>query len=487
MKNAFFGELHKRFGPQTEHWLQWGHRILNPIPENDDDDDNGEVGIDNYLNGCGERSAVPEHATIAIALPAAHKAAAAAALLAAAGSPARSTAAASPAANPPLGDHDDGFYEPDGYAPPANPDADGGVGCAFTRGEDDRNDGERAGIYDAAVSEAERWDKLLKTSNLQPVALDRMFELTAVDYTRPMYELVWNVTKAYTLPMPLGKFGHPFREGWLWGSVDPRHLLKRPDIGKGVMQSDPEFKQLALEAATLPFAARSTTQRLFVSWALRDKVLPLPEHKGEPDVMFECRRNPQRVAAAVRRGTTSNPEKGILYTEFDAIDLEHSILFRMSRQKDDYYATVSWSALVLKALERPEKELLRFKDVTPYENGPRSFGGFERDDADDVFEHLRKCGLSWERLVGPNADFLHFARRTVKYDEQRKKLHAEYEGKVKRRDAAEGQQAMRDWVDARMEYDAMLPKRPTVRFTIGLPDKAKVALLGPDKMLRGFA
>ncbi|EJD35682.1 hypothetical protein AURDEDRAFT_175260 [Auricularia subglabra TFB-10046 SS5] len=259
-------------------------------------------------------------------------------------------------------------------------------------------------------------------NDLETLSLDEI--LTVVPRANPrvaLREAVWNFMDGFRTPMPLGRYGHPYRQNWAWGSIDPRRIFKETSNGSKLPKSSSEFRQLAREAVMLPFAGRSLTQRVVVGWAHRDGILPMKGWYTEPDVVHEARSNPAKITSAVRRRNTVNRKKCILYTEWDLVDLDCNILMRMSRPRQPVrelkvQSGKDWNKIVWKALEYgwakrrvataisdreddDEGEVFAgFDAVHEYDHGPQPYDG--DGSAEDVFLHLRRCGFGLTRLVG---------------------------------------------------------------------------------------
>ncbi|EJD35285.1 hypothetical protein AURDEDRAFT_175661 [Auricularia subglabra TFB-10046 SS5] len=287
----------------------------------------------------------------------------------------------------------------------------------------------------AAAEEDQRAAELDEASGLVVRSLDAIVEsLPHANLQAAMRAAVWDFTSGHRLPMPLGRYGHPHRARWLWGDIDPRRLFKDSLSGSKLAKDSDEFKQLAREAITLPFAARSVTQRVVVGWAHRDGILPAEGWCREPDIMHEARSNPGKISSAVRRRNTVNPEKRIMYTEWDLVDLDCLLLMRMSRPPNvarQLRQTVKvgsdWHQQVWKALQygwgkhrnaprwRTDDEeddtLADFPPVHEYENGPQAYDGDGTDE--DVFQHLRRLE---DTEVGA------YLTRINNYDSRRKAL-----------------------------------------------------------------
>ncbi|EJD34195.1 hypothetical protein AURDEDRAFT_176750, partial [Auricularia subglabra TFB-10046 SS5] len=264
----------------------------------------------------------------------------------------------------------------------------------------------------AAAEEDQRAAEVHAASGLVERSLDAILaSLPTADPNAALREAVWNFTQGHRTPMPLGRFGHPYRPGWRWGDIDPRRLFKDSISGSKLAKDSEEFRQLAREAVTLPFAARSVTQRVVVGWAHRDGVLPVDGWQREPDIMHEARSNPGKISSAVRRRNTVNPEKRIMYTEWDLVDLDCLLLMRMSRPpnvarqlRQTVKVGTDWHHQVWKALQygwgkrrnpprwhtsdEEDDVLADFPPVHEYENGPRPYNGDGTDE--DIFLHLRR-------------------------------------------------------------------------------------------------
>ncbi|EJD36132.1 hypothetical protein AURDEDRAFT_174808 [Auricularia subglabra TFB-10046 SS5] len=288
-------------------------------------------------------------------------------------------------------------------------------------------------IHDADVEHAlaaAEQDQRALNDKLISRSLDTILEtLPHANLRAAMRETLWDFTSGYRLPMPLGRYGHPHLKNWSWGDIDPRRVFKDTYSGPKLTKDSAEFKRLALEAMTLPFAGRSVTQRVVVGWAHRDGILPLPGWRTEPDVMYEARSNPRKVTTAVRRQNSVNREKCLMYTDWDLVDFECMLLIRMSRppnvpralrqtvQVGNEWKDMIWDALMYGwgkrrtawGNEDEDSVFADFEPVHEYEKGPQAYSG--DGSATDVFTHLRRCGFGLTRLVGANSDGLTRVRR----------------------------------------------------------------------------
>ncbi|EJD44716.1 hypothetical protein AURDEDRAFT_166202 [Auricularia subglabra TFB-10046 SS5] len=257
---------------------------------------------------------------------------------------------------------------------------------------------------DHALAAAERDHRTADSrtrDGLEEISLDAIVaRLPKANLDAALREAVWNVTDGFRTPMPLGRYGHPYRAKWRWGDIDPRRIFKDSSNGSRLAKDSHDFKQLAQEAVTLPFAARSVTQRVVVGWAHRDGILPMAGWQPEPDVAHEVRSNPARISSAVRRRNTVNRDKLILYTEWDLVDFDCHLLMRVSRPRQQQrelklQSGREWKELVWKALEYGWRRrcsatfayagqeddddggetLAGFDAVQEYENGPQPYAG----------------------------------------------------------------------------------------------------------------
>ncbi|EJD33960.1 hypothetical protein AURDEDRAFT_176974 [Auricularia subglabra TFB-10046 SS5] len=364
----------------------------------------------------------------------------------------------------------------------------------------------------AAAEEDQRAAEVHAAAGLVERSLDAILaSLPAADPNAALREAVWNFTQGHRTPMPLGRFGHPYRPGWRWGDIDPRRLFKDSISGSKLAKDSEEFRLLAREAVTLPFAARSVTQRVVVGWAHRDGVLPVDGWQREPDIMHEARSNPGKISSAVRRRNTVNPEKRIMYTEWDLVDLDCLLLMRMSRPpnvarqlRQTVKVGTDWHHQVWKALQygwgkrrnpprwhtsdEDEDVLADFPPVHEYENGPRPYNGDGTDE--DVFLHLRRCGFGLTRLVGTKdchaleeTEMGAYITRVHTYDSRRKGLMNELAAKYAC-DAQDLDESVKSaYMAANMTFERIPEGRAIVRTCTKLA-RAHKYYFGQDGVLR---
>lgn len=536
VKTAFIDELAKAYAPQREIWRVWGESTLNPIEEDDDDprvtdrrdgeNDVDDVEMNDYLKGTDSR--IPREATLANALSAANEAAAAAAAeLSAAGSPVPYIASPLPSAvnTAPFTanvvpermqesrdvDDGDGLQQLDYYVPPDVSDfltppaaesprvdeykrfEDGQTFAVAHRGNRDRE--EIREIFGAIQNDEEQQ----KRFELVTATDDDLRKVKLPLYEASCHAFVWDMTDGYTLPLPLGKRGHPFRKGWMWEDFDTKRLFETREEGARLSDAVPQFAQLAREARTLPFGTRSMTQRLVVSWALRDKLAGPAGWEVEPDIMFECRSNPLRVSSAVRCQSAYNPQKQILYTEWDIIDLDNLVMMRMSQPTKEAMSAMreldenaSWPEMLVKAIDFGTRNGYLFTNVKESANGPQRYKG--TSNLIDIFCHLLKCGLSRRRMIAPktetakngDGEFKAFVDRLNEHERDRKKLTEDYLAELEKLGRARNQVEERVWVDCRLRHYAIEAGRPLMRTKITLPEGAKV-FFGADGYVRAMS
>ncbi|KZV78875.1 hypothetical protein EXIGLDRAFT_708213 [Exidia glandulosa HHB12029] len=358
-------------------------------------------------------------------------------------------------------------------------------------GDNDRGVQENADLRAAADEDA-------KARHLQP-----LFEVTSlegvlanvdnVDWRKAPWARLWNWTTLTKLPLPLGRYGHPYLTGWLWGEIDPKRVFEDTRTGKKFVENGPEFTRLAEEASELPFGSRSQTQRQVVSWALRANILPKQGREKEPDVVFECRRNPHRVSSAIRRKQFRAREvKNALYTEWDVDDIECSIFYRMTKPKptkeDDDWGK-PWVEAIVDALALARDNLEVWEEdrtqhpiwVEEFEGGPRRYEG-DVHNTYDILLHLRKCGVAWDRLMGPHDTFAQYIYCMVAHSDRRRELESEFDADVKAQlehTQVVTQEYRRRWVDSRLKYEAPEKDRAVFRTKFILKTKAQY-VVGAD-------
>ncbi|EJD34047.1 hypothetical protein AURDEDRAFT_176892 [Auricularia subglabra TFB-10046 SS5] len=361
---------------------------------------------------------------------------------------------------------------------------------------------------DHALAAAEQ-DQLMTHDNFIARSLDSILDmLPAANLRATMRQTLWDFTSGYQLPMPLGRYGHPHLKGWSWGEVDPRRIFKDSQSGARLTKDSDEFKRLAQEAVTLPFAGRSVTQRVVVGWAHCDGILPMPGWHAEPDIMHEARMNPSKVTTAVRRQNSVNRAKCLMYTDWDLADLECMLLIRMSRPENVARAlrqTVQvgnewkdrvWDALVYGWGKRKkawgndgeDSVFANFTPVQEYENGPQAYTG--DSGAASVFTHLRRCGFGLTRLVGKK-DCAHvedtemgaYMTRLRKHEERRQALMNELAAKHGC-DAKDVNRNVKNlYLSANVEFERIPEGRAIVRTCTKLA-RAHRYYFGQDGVLR---
>ncbi|EJD49709.1 hypothetical protein AURDEDRAFT_161266 [Auricularia subglabra TFB-10046 SS5] len=286
-----------------------------------------------------------------------------------------------------------------------------------------------------------------------------------------MHEAVWTLTSGFHTPMPLGRYGHPFRKGWLWGEIDPRRVFKACQSAEKGVQESAEYRRLAQEAVTLPFALRSMTQRIVVGWAHHEGVLPMEGWREEPDILFECRSNPDKVSFAVRRRNTVNRSKRLLYTEWDVVDLDCNLLLRLAKPENaprkDRRNAPRWVTTVSEALGYGAQHRGDFVDVEEYGNGPQVYTGDSSPAS--VFLHLRRCGFALSRMTSESgrvedSELGAYLARIDRLDAQRSTLVAKLRGSGPKL----GKKAEWPYLSAHMTLEPIPPDRPIARTSTSL-------------------
>ncbi|EJD35678.1 hypothetical protein AURDEDRAFT_175257 [Auricularia subglabra TFB-10046 SS5] len=154
-------------------------------------------------------------------------------------------------------------------------------------------------------------------------------QLSGVNYRHSINAFLWQATERYHLPAPVGRFGHPFCRGWLWEDFNVKRLFDR-SRSDYIATTSPTFARLAHEAVQVPFSSRSAAQRQVVSTALKGSILPVDGAHPEPNVLQFCKENPALLPYAIRRHYTCDHDKGVVFTEWDAVDLEIYIILKMA-------------------------------------------------------------------------------------------------------------------------------------------------------------
>ncbi|EJD36302.1 hypothetical protein AURDEDRAFT_174618 [Auricularia subglabra TFB-10046 SS5] len=321
---------------------------------------------------------------------------------------------------------------------------------------------------------------------LRVASLDDLLRcFPSADLARPSAYILYQATNGFRLPLPVGRFGNPFVQGWLWGEIDSRRLFGQTEQQGRIINGSAEFKKLAAEAIQLPFAFRSMAQRLVVSWALRNQTLPLPGWTREVDILFECKHNPNRIPFCVRRQPSTCRSLAILYTEWDVLDLDCYLIYRAARPKIQSSRSrgggdhLDWPAAVRAAIafgigghaQQPGV-------VKEYSDGPQPYSGSW--EPGDVFEHLQCCGLHADRLILPQGDFRLFMERYAMVDEERKSLQAQFRARF----GNPGQDKEQAWIDAHRSCPPIPNGRPVLRIANDYGSRTLFAL-GPDGLVRG--
>ncbi|EJD40806.1 hypothetical protein AURDEDRAFT_170223 [Auricularia subglabra TFB-10046 SS5] len=327
---------------------------------------------------------------------------------------------------------------------------------------------------------------------------DVLDALPAARRKAALREDCWQMTNGGYAPLPLGKFGQPFCKGWLWGEIHPRRVFKDSYTGEKIARDGDDFRQLAYEAVQLPFSCRSVTQRVVVGWAHNDGILPVPGWRAEPDIMFQCRSNPDKVAFAVRRQNTVDKWKPTVYTEWDVIDLDCNLLLRLARpesltqkdrkkkgeNKDESKNKASdWMEWVWAALVYGAKSRLDYVNVEEYPTGPCAYEG--NGNVHEVFLHLRRCGFALERMthesgVVTKSELGAYVARYRNIIDQQKNLLKQLDEMYgpKRALATE-----REYLSANTKLEGLQPGRPIVRTMTPL-NKSYMYFFGKDGVLR---
>lgn len=346
-------------------------------------------------------------------------------------------------------------------------------------------DGAEASVEDAVDPSTAALADELQTNNLRLSSLNALIRTTdTVNYLMPTAVILYQGTRGYRTPLPLGKFGQPFFAGWQWEVVNPRRLFRSTSSGLQYTVSDQIFQSLAHEAYTLPFACRSRIQRFVVAWALRNRILPIPSWQSEPDVLLECKFNPGRLPLAIRRSHSSNKVTKKLYTEWDILDLDCYIVYRMSRpSKRQRDGGLNWPQVIQQALVHARDFQLELpQEESVFCNGPRQYEG--SGEPLHVLQHLRSSGVSAERLLDPDSDFVTFMMRMKEYDDRRCSLDLEYDELMRRGGQQVRQDPRRTWVDAQIHIERVPEGHPVLRVAAVLQDGDRIAV-GEDGIVRG--
>ncbi|KZV78879.1 hypothetical protein EXIGLDRAFT_783131 [Exidia glandulosa HHB12029] len=278
------------------------------------------------------------------------------------------------------------------------------------------------------------------------------------------------------IPIPLGKEGHPYMEGWKWGWVETRRLVPSQCTRKEfIAPTSHLFAELAIEASSVDFCHRSSTQRVVTSIAttipgLKDRLWPAVP---EPDVLVLCQTNATKLSPAIRRQYYVPAQNGEVYAEFDSIDISFYICLHCARPdpKEDKKEQVRrWNVLI-------DYFILQWlPSHAPYESepewerfyrGPRPFACTLREDPMDdetilraLWQHLLCCGFTTESMVYPG-ELWHYQHRANAAERDRALLAQHYK---KPENTNQGnQKASHEYVSRWLMWHPMDSGRATVR------------------------
>ncbi|KZV98476.1 hypothetical protein EXIGLDRAFT_700993 [Exidia glandulosa HHB12029] len=228
------------------------------------------------------------------------------------------------------------------------------------------------------------------------------------------------------LPLPLGKEGHPYREGWAWGWFQTRRLVrtqcKRHEF---VDPTTPLFRRLAIEASRLDICYRSATQREVVCIALcipelRSALYPTVP---EPDILEICRTNATRLPAAIRRQYYVPTANGNVWSEFDVVDVsiycglhaarpqpkegKQTQLRRWNEVLDHFF--MEWLPLQTDVSMQPKFQPFP-RGGEPYPNELPEDWKERTDMMYTVWGHLLACGFTTRAMRPPGEVWFYMAR-----------------------------------------------------------------------------
>ncbi|EJD38762.1 hypothetical protein AURDEDRAFT_172253 [Auricularia subglabra TFB-10046 SS5] len=338
-----------------------------------------------------------------------------------------------------------------------------------------------------AVNAAEEDERAVQRPGFIALSLDEVLEKLPKPRERSLLRLredLWQLTEGGCVPLPLGKFGQPFIKGWRWGEIQPRRVFKDSYTGEKLARDGGDFRRLAHEAVRLPFSCRSVTQRVVVAWAHRDGILPLPGWRSEPDVLHECRSNPDHVNYTVRQQNTVSDFPPRIMTQWDLIDPDLNLQLRLAKPENPSRKQCKdspWWGWVWDAVHYGAQHMNDFADVGEYEKGPRAYTG--NGDAAELFLHLHRCSLALERMVSKtgnleDSDLGAFLVRHRRITHQQHELWLELEKesiavKVDLR-------TERAYLSAHTTVDPVPPNRPIVRTFTAMRPKADLPVVNVD-------
>lgn len=302
------------------------------------------------------------------------------------------------------------------------------------------------------------------------------------DHTK-LYAKLFNLHSDGTyLPAPVGRFGQPFWKGSSWEDFDPNRLFftKRNDF---VSVESPQFRQMALDAARIPFRYRSETQRMVVSWALIRNI-PIVEAglTPEPDILTMCRSNSSYLPPVIRRQYRRNVKAVLYYVEYCAVDLEHYARLvqagpRKTSSASDHKAERSgWLKLLGLFVEwlpqnwrtLPTESPRLYKGGIPPWNIQLSGREWQHHEMLELYEqlwmHLRRCGYNDKEIL-PGGELYEYLVLSTRLFICSHSLTEEY--KQDKPDGAKyNQQQLRAWVADRLPYQPIPATLPRVRIRL---------------------
>ncbi|KZW00062.1 hypothetical protein EXIGLDRAFT_762156 [Exidia glandulosa HHB12029] len=298
-----------------------------------------------------------------------------------------------------------------------------------------------------------------------------------VDYTRPVSVLAYDVfahQREHGLPLPKGRYNQVFCKGWAWEDFDPRRLWVDRPSGPKVNRDSQFFGDLAREAAQLPFVFRSLSQRLVASMGIAHKHLPVEGYGKEPDIVTQCRCNPDRVPPEIRRRYTVDKSTKQIFLEWSAWDIDCHIFLsasrpagttsksRAKRTDADFKPTKPWPLMVWEAMKYVrEFPYLIEHDTDEGYKYPKPYQGDGHPL--DVFRHLRKCGVHPRRMLYEQGDFFDYVWRRNDAHDEMQKLLGQLDAALAKEDKSVSQDLKRAWVASRMQYEDVSEGEPVMR------------------------
>lgn len=295
------------------------------------------------------------------------------------------------------------------------------------------------------------------------------------------FEPSW--TGRSVIPLPLGRYGHPFFEGWAWEDFDARWLWDQTHP-QHVAVGSTLWCQLAREASELEFQFRSATQREIVSMALYRNIKLAPQFP-EPNVLHTCRYTPSLLPLAIRRNYTVNRERNVFYAEYDLHDLAiYLVLYMAGPHKNMYTKPIFKEQLQLwlQLLPKFSKWLAQNLHQVP-KKYPKTFACpeawteeispymFDQDEPNlRLLAHLQRCGLVVQRLYG-QGDIAIYLNISEWYYLEQNRLVQEYRSQTGR----SNQKEERQYVDGHIEYGSIPEDHERIRVQLSRELKVKLA------------